>query len=544
MAYTKKLTHLPPDCGADLNEVLLFNPYQNHFMQARRMRYCLNCRKVDPQTNCSGLTGEDGRFICPFCQVVHTTNLTAPRVYDRLLVLAGRGGGKTLIGAHAAREEIMVPNSIGWVMGATHKILHDSTFPTLVRRLPPDWIKRWDPENMEITFKNNALIAFRSLQDNPDRARGPHGVGWGWFDEAAQCPERAYDVFTPTLIKAGGIVIATTTVVGYDWTYDKIEKHAMASEPGFFAVRYWTEENPLFASNPVMRREIQRAQATMTPEFYAQEYKAERRNAEGLVYDYAKIEAQSLDSDDAVCVHIPEWPAIDATRPILIGLDEGADHPFGAVLIVVTPTGLVVVDEYLKRLKAISEHRPAIIAAFQTRRFQSITWAANKNALNLRLEFAVASSTNMDVASGIQVVAAESKHDIGIQRVSSWLHAKQLYFVRSRCPKTIEQMQAYRYLDNITADGQKRAKEEVFKKKDELPDAVRYAIMAYPELPAAAVTLLSEREQKRWNGLDERTRYDIERMREYERREREKDLSEKDDLFPIGSFFGGRQQEW
>lgn len=541
--YVKKLAHLPPDCGADLHVPLLFNPYQQNFQQARRARFCLNCKRIDPVAKCSGYTGEDGRFICPTCKTVHVSNLTAPRVFDRLLVLAGRGGGKTLIGAHAAREEIMVPNSIGWVMGATHKILHDSTFPTLVRLIPPDWIKRWDPEHMELSFKNGSLIAFRSLQDNPDRARGPHGVGWGWFDEAAQCPERAYDVFTPTLIKAGGIVIATTTVLGYDWTYDKIEKHATAGEPGFFAVRYWTEENPLFASNPVMKREIERAKATMSPEFYAQEYKAERRNAEGLVYDYARIEAQCLDSDDAVRAHIPEWPAIDPSRPILIGLDEGADHPFGAVKIVVTPTGLIQVDEYLKRMKAISEHRPAIMAAFGTRNHTNITWAANKNALNLRLEFAVSNSTNMDVATGIQVVPAESKQEIGIQRISSWLHAKQLFFVRSRCPMTIEQTQAYRYIDNLTSDGQKKDKEAVFKKKDELPDSLRYAVMAYPELPQAELATMTETQQKRWDAMDERTRYDIERVREYNRRESEKVMSEKDELYPIGEFFGGTQDQ-
>jgi hypothetical protein len=213
--------------------------------------------------------------------VKHVSNLTAPRVYDRFLVLAGRGGGKTLIGAHAAREEMLVPNGIGWVMGPTNKILHDSTFPTLVRLIPPSWVKKWDGEHLEIVLKNNHLIAFRSL-DDPERARGPHGVSWGWFDEAAQAPERAFDVFTPTLIAAGGIIIATTTVLGFDWTYDRLEKQALVyHEPGYWATRYWTMENPLFMSNPVMRMEIERAQKTMDPAFFDQEYKAERRNATG-----------------------------------------------------------------------------------------------------------------------------------------------------------------------------------------------------------------------------------------------------------------------
>lgn len=536
MAYSKKLSHLPPDCGADLQVPLLFNPYQQDFMQARRLRFCLNCKHIDPITQGSGYTGADGHFVCPNCKMDHVSNLTAPRVFDKLLVLAGRGGGKTLIGAHAAREEIMVPGSIGWVMGATHKILHDSTFPTLVRLLPPDWIKRWDSEHMEILFKNGSMVAFRSLQDNPDRARGPHGVGWGWFDEAAQCPERSFDVFEPTTIKAGGIVIATTTVLGYDWTYDKIEKHALNKEPGYFAVRYWTEENPLFASNPVMRARIERSRQTMTPEFYAQEYKAERRNAEGLIYNYAKVESQILEDDEAVKKLIPEWPHISPTRIILVGLDSGADHPFGAVKIVVTEYGLIVVDEYLQRMKALSEHRPAIIQAFGTRAFPQVSWAANKNEANLRLEWGLE-------PHNIHIIGAEAKQEIGIQRVQSWLLTGQLYFVRSRCPRTIEQFQSYRYADNVGTDGQKK-KEAVFKKNDELPDAVRYAIMAWPSLPDPVAPQLSPREAERWSKMDERTRHDLTMMREYNKRDKEKDLSESDALYPIGDFFGAPQDQW
>lgn len=543
MAYTKKLSHLPPNCGEDLNVPLLYNPYQQHFQRARRLRFCLKCRFADPKLDgAGGLTGPDGRFVCPKCGTTHVSNLTAPRLFDRLLVLAGRGGGKTLIGAHAAREEIMVPNSIGWIMGATHKILHDSTFPTLVRLLPPDWIKRWDADNMEITFKNGAMVAFRSLQDNPDRARGPHGVGWGWFDEAAQSPERGFDVFEPCLIKAGGIIIATTTVLGYDWTWDKIEKHALAKEPGFYAIRYWTEENPLFASNPVMKAKINRAKLTMTPEFYAQEYKAERRNAEGLVYDYARIEQRSIFSVDEMRKFIPEWPTINADRQILIGLDSGVDHPFGAVVLVVTEKGLVCIGEYLERKKALTEHIGPIRGKFlsplffQQGRPVKTTWAANKNEANLRLEFAL---------KGISVVPAENKHAIGIQRVQAWLLADQLWFWGPGCPRTIEQMQSYRYADNKSADGQKKLNEDVFKVKDELPDAVRYAIMAWPSLPELKEPEMTEVEQQRWDAFDDRTKLEIQRVREYNKRSSEEESMQADHPgYPIGDFFGSDGMSW
>lgn len=421
-----------------------------------------------------------------------------------------------------------MPNSIGWVMGPTYKILHDSTFPTLVRLIPPSWVKKWDSEHLEITLMNNALVAFRSLED-PERARGPHGVGWGWFDEAAQSPERAYDVFEPTLIAAGGIIIATTTVLGYDWTYDKIEKRALTyKEAGYWATRYWTEENPLFASNPTMMRQIERARRTMAPEFFDQEYKAERRNATGLVYNWQWMERSYLQNDEQVRKFIPEWPDISPERTILVGLDSGADHPFGAVMIVVTERGLVVVRSYLKRMQAISQQANVIREEFGIARYPNVKWYANKNEANLRLEFSL---------KNITVVPVENRHEVGIQRVASWLHSNQLFFAYT-AKEAWEQTRNYRYADNTKAStGEKRDKEAVFKLKDELPDGVRYAVMGWPTLPEEAISIMTDAEKARWAAMDERTRLDVERVRAFNKSANDADLQESDPNYPLGEFF-------
>lgn len=530
----KTSVRLPPGCGEGLNEPYLYNPYihdaEKGFMAARRRRVCLQCKaqgSMDPNS-------ETGVYICSGCQTPHYSNMTAPRAFDRFLVLAGRGGGKTLSGAHAVREEMTIPNGIIWVMGPTYKILHDSTFPTLVRLIDPRWVARWDPENVEIRLVNGTLLAFRSLED-PERARGPHGVTCGWLDEAAQCPERAYDVFEPTLIKAGGIVICTTTVLGFDWTYDKIEKRALTyKEPGYWACRYWTEENPLFKSNPVMMAQIERARRNMAPEFFAQEYQAERRNAQGLIYDYSLIEKQTLLDDEAIKKLVPEWPAISPKRKILVGLDSGADHPFGASKIIVTEAGLVVVGEYLERKKAVSQHLDPIVRDLGLAGHPDVQWAANKNEANLRLEFGL---------RGVGVAPAENKQEVGIQRVQSWLYSKKLFFAYT-VPKTIEQMRALRYADNSKPSGEKKAKEEVFKFKDELPDALRYAIMMYPELPEREASAMSESQQSRWDAFDDKTRQSIERVRDYHKRETESKLSEDDETYPVGELFGSTELEW
>jgi phage terminase large subunit len=515
---------LPPNCGADINEPILYNPYQQAFQEARRKRFCLVCNTI-------GQMAPDCSFVCAKCRTVHTSNLTAPRVFDNFLLLAGRGSGKTHEGALACLEEMQIPNGIGWVMGPTYKILHDSTFPTLVRRIPPQWVKRWDPEHMEITLKNGHIVAFRSLED-PERARGPHGVCWGWFDEAALSPERAFDVFTPTLTKAGGIVIATTTPAGFDWTYDKLEKPAKEQRKGYFFTTWWSEENPIFRASPVAMRKLAQAKSGMSPELYAQEYRAERKNVTGLVYDYKLLDDLYLANDEAVKKVLPEWPSISPNRQVLIGLDSGADHPFGAVLAVVTEVGIVVIRGYLRRQKAISQHLGAVQMEFGLSPLPpKLLWAANKNEANLRLEFGL---------RGINIVPAENKHEVGIQRVQSWLYSKQMFFAYT-AKDVFDQMHIYRYAQNVAPDGQKK-KEQVWKEQDEYPDCIRYMVMAFPELPSPERAVMTDREKARWDALDDQSRADIEAMREYHKQETNKDLQLEEANYPLGDFFSAEAE--
>lgn len=522
MAQTVRL---PPGCGRLLEEPLLYNEYQQRFTRARRMRFCLACKTM-------GSMNEMGLFTCAKCGLVHNGrwgNLTAPRAFNRFLLLSGRGGGKTLIGAHAVREELMIPEAVWWVLGATYKLLWDSTFPTLVGLLHPQWIKRWDPEHVEITLKNDAVVAFRSLED-PERARGPHGVGGMWFDEAAQSPERAWHVGTPMLIKAGGVAIATTTVLGYDWTYDQIEQQALVyREPGYWAAKWKTADNPLFRTNPVMMLEIERARKRMTPEFFAQEYESERSNAQGLVYGEL-IWKNVLRDDEEIKRYIPEWPTISPQRKILVGLDEGGDHPFGALMIVVTTKGLVVVRDYLERMKAHSAAHDDIYVKMHLATYPERSFAGNKNALNLRLEWGL---------KGTGVIPAESKQEVGIQRVQSWLLTGKLKFAYT-AKRTIEQCGAYRYKDNTKpATGEKTDKELVFKLKDELPDALRYALMAWPELPEPDEVPLSDAEQRRMDAFDDKTRNELRILAEIRKRRMGTgvDLQPEEDGYPVGNVF-------
>ncbi len=226
---------------------------------------------------------------------------------------------------------------------------------------------------------------------------------------------------------------------------------------------------------------------------------------------------------------IPEWPTVNGTRPALIGMKGGADHPFGALLIVATPLGLVVVDEYLERQQANVKHKTAIVRQFKTPTFQRLTWAVSETEKELRMEFALA---------GIPTLGVPNARAAGIQRVQSWLAANQLFFIGAKCPHAIKQLQRYRYAENTLPDGQKRDRETVFRADDELPEALGVAMLAWPELPKIPNPTMTERERKRWEALDESSRQDIERLKAYAADSATADLDEHDPSYPVGDFFG------
>lgn len=104
------------------------------------------------------------------------------------LLLGGRGGGKTRVGAEAA-------NKIARKVPRLHLIA--PTGPDLRETMvegesgiqataPPDFIPQWEPSKKKLTWPNGA-IALGFSGEEPDRLRGPQCY-WAWIDEPALMP--------------------------------------------------------------------------------------------------------------------------------------------------------------------------------------------------------------------------------------------------------------------------------------------------------------------------------------------------------------------
>ena len=259
---------------------MLYHPYMHGpkgFHESRRLRKCTHCGNIVAQ--------QFGSLLCSACGEDHKGNDTFLRLFKSLHLRAGRRSAKTHGGAHGVREELAIPNQRWWACAPTFKVLHDSTEPTLLRLIPPSWVKDWSQEHHELLFWNGSLLQFRSL-DDPERGRGP-GLNGVWLDEAAFISRKGWDNLSPALSENLGIVISTTSPNSFDWTYDEFLVPAMiANTPGYWAARFHTLDNPLFRESEPLRREIEekRLKWQDRPELFQQEFEGEDVNATGAIY--------------------------------------------------------------------------------------------------------------------------------------------------------------------------------------------------------------------------------------------------------------------
>lgn len=529
MAATKPI-RLPPFCGEGLTKQFFDNPYQRSLLKARRLRVCGVCKALGP-------CNDEGIYICQKCHTRELSQVLARKAYRRIGIVGGRRSGKTQVGAFAAREEVVVPNGLGWVCGPTFKDLMDSTMPAFFRLLPPSWVKHWAPQQMDLTLINNHLIQFRSL-DDPERGRGP-GPTWSWWDEAQKIRERAWDVFRPSLTENLGNTIFTFTPNGFDWTWRRLWRPihgpfdvGKAPTPGFWMARCLTIDNPWIRRYAM--DEVEEARATMPAQMFRQEYEADFVSFVGNVYDWEEIQPLIL-HEDGLKRFIPEWPRIDPSRTCVVGLSAEPGKPVGAVLLVLTEFGIVVAREYVSEHRAIARHFNDIEDQVLTVKANDgsivevipARWSADEDQKTITVE------ANRR-AKPIGIIPAEHYLITGVQRVHSWMFMKRLWFADT-CGRTLDQMREYRWAD-ATADDDAPT-DRVLKKNDELPNAIRFGLLSWPTLPASP-EMPSGRDL---SAMPERAADEIRRLAEYEREAEDggHDVDEKDKTWPLGDFFGG-----
>lgn len=485
-----------------------YQPQQIAFLNALARRYCTACGATWSIT-----FGLLETTFCPKCKAPGT------REFDKMLLLAGRQGGKTRIGTLGGVLEASMPNSYGWVTAPTYRDLADFVEPAFFAQLPQQWLEDgdWNVGDRILNLPNGARVAFRSLED-PQVVRGPT-LDWWLMDEACKVSGVAHEVGDAMLAIKKGVEILTTTPRGEDWVYEQVWVRAEQGVPGYWAAKWVSTDNP-----SMNKEYVDGKRATMSVEMFAQEYLADIVTFQGAIYGGPLIARAELDdrSEEGYAFLkklIPEWPQLNPARTCVVGLDPGSDHPFGGVLIIVTERGLVVCGEYCEREKVAMTHAAnlkAMAAGLSPR------WGIDRSQAQMVLELA---------QHGIFAAGAENAVVPGIERVKSWIVSGQLWIVKSRCPQLLSELKSYRWKDTEKRDGS-TGTQEPYKRKDDLCDALRYGVMTWPHLPAVPETS-SVRDLSSFSDTDRR---DIQRMLKHERVEQEKIED------GVGDFYGDTEE--
>lgn len=491
---------------------LKYQPQQMAFIRALAARHC---DPSEPKYGCgfewSIKFGDPATTFCPRCGKLGT------RDYVKMLLLAGRQGGKTRIGTLGAVLEASMPNSYGWVTAPTYRDLTDFVEPAFFAQLPQQWMDEgdWNVSDRLLVLPNGARIAFRSLED-PQSVRGPT-LDWWLMDEACKVSGVAHEVGDAMLAIKEGVEILTTTPRGEDWVWEKVWCLAEAGQPGYWAARWVSTDNPTMSKSY-----IEGKRATMSDEMFKQEYEADFVTFQGAIYGSTMIDPCIIKDDTEAGFaelkrYLPEWPAINPARTAVVGLDPGSDHPFAGCLLVITERAIICCGEYEQRESPAVEHAANLKALA---RGLTPRWGIDRSQAQMTIELA---------QHGIFAAPAENNVIAGIERVKSWMVSGQLKFVKTKTKKMVGALKSYRWAETEKKDGASGV-QQPYKRKDDLPDALRYGVMTWPHLPEVPEI---DKGLRDLSQMDEKTRGEIERVMRHMDRVKEEKVEDG-----VGEFYG------
>ncbi len=485
-----------------------WQPQQMAFIEDLAKRFCAVCHH-----EWSIQFGVVETTFCPKCATL------GKRKFVKMLLLAGRQGGKTRIGTLGAVLEATMPNSYGWVTAPTYRDLTDFVEPAFFAQLPQSILDDprtdWNVSDRLLILPNQARVAFRSLED-PQSVRGPT-LDWWLMDEACKVSGVAHEVGDAMLAIKEGVEILTTTPRGEDWVYEKVWCLAEAGEPGYWAARWVSTDNPVMS-----KAYVESKRATMSTEMFKQEYEADFVTFQGAIYGSTMVEPCVIDDGTVegyaqLLELIPEWPNVNPTRTALVGLDPGSDHPFAGCLAIVTEQAIIVIGEYLEREKPAMVHASylkAMVGSLQPR------WGVDRSQPQTIIELAQHGIFAQAVEAGPGSVVA------GIERVKSWMIVRRIKFVKSRTKQLVSQLKSYRWKETERRDGSTGI-QEPYKRKDDLCDALSYMVRMWPHLPEAPA-LIAGRDLSKLSDSD---RAQIERMARYDGSLKEKEVEDGGDFY-------------
>lgn len=356
----------------------------------------------------------------------------------------GRRTGKTTVLGYEILTTLWNKEGLVSYYAPTHSDARDIAWSIFKEILEPITIKT-NESLLEITTQNSKgttsmvrLTGWEAVK-NRDKGRGVENQLLV-LDECAFYPnfkEKFEKVLEPTLLTSKGNLVIASTPNGFNHFYD-LSVLAQENEDYFYS-HATSYDNPF--NDP---DELERYRKAKPEDTFAQEYLADFRKIQGLVY-------KEFDRN----IHITKMKP-NVVIDTFAGVDWGYNHPTAIAVIHQDSNGVYwVMDEYYETEKTTDQ----IIDYAKTMDAKTFypDPAEPDRILQMRKAGLVCRDVNKDVKKGIDTVRT--------------LFKTGKLFIHENCKNIIAELETYRYKEQ---NGIKT--EEVVKEQDDLMDALRYAL--------------------------------------------------------------------
>lgn len=387
----------------------------------------------------------------------------------------GRQTGKSNLAINYTFWKALEKQGRYFIVAPTYRQAKEIYWKQYLSQLPQELIA--DVNNNELTIKlkhvqdpANGILHDASQPastielkgcDDADKLRGmkAHGIVFDEFAFAADGLSKYELVFEPMMLTTDGWVMFISTPNGFNHFYELANR--AQTHDGWYYSHATPYDNPY-----VKDSELERIKSERSEDNFYQEYMAEFRKMEGLVY-------KAFDRRH----HVVDPSLVPSEGTNIVGIDFGYTNPFAACFVRIDYDDNWWVYDEIYRTQLTTDQSLAILKDKATGTHitayvgdsQAAEHIANFNSKGIPIIPSVKGKDSIKL--GIPLVAEKLK-----LREQAEGKPKPKLFVASNCVNFIEEMERYAYPPNIDA---RNPREDPVKKNDHLMDAMRYLVLSY-----------------------------------------------------------------
>lgn len=385
----------------------------------------------------------------------------------------GRQTGKSILALHYIYYEALRKQGRYWLVLPTYKQAKNVFWKQYIQMIPEELQVKKDSVDLSVVFPNNLKITLPDGtlvehdpklppsmielkgSDDADLLRGAKVNGFVFDEYAFHKPDAWETVFRPMLSTTKGWAMFISSPNGYNHFYD-LCMDAKKREDYFYshATPY---DNP--AIEP---EELEKTKKDVSPLKWAQEYMAEFKQMEGLVYDDFNTETHVIDPDD-----------IPREGTDIVAIDFGFQNPTAILFIRIDyDQNWYIYDEVYKS-KLTTKDMVQIIKEKTAGKYISHyvgDSAQAEHIANLQREgipIQAVSKFPDSIQKGIELVAQSMK-----PREQMDGPPKPKMFISANCKNVAFEFGNYRYPEGKS---DRNPNEKPIKQHDHAMDALRYA---------------------------------------------------------------------